>query len=868
MPVCGGDPGTGEGVDAGPATARRAVRGPSSREHADSASTGSTPFVGRAREIALLTRYWAEAAAGRGQAVLLQGEAGIGKSRLVRALEAHVASLPHLRLRARGSEQHGNTAFHPVAELLQHALRLDPALPDGERLERLRAALAKPGMPGAEAAPDVAPLLGIEVPHGTAGRGRTPERRRQDMLAALRGIVLGLAASQPLLLVVEDLHWVDASTLELLGQLAEEATAARMLMVATVRPGAVPPWAERPEVGLMVLGRLGRGPVERIVSAVAAGRPLLPAVVAEIVDRTDGVPLFVEELTRMLVETGLAPADASPGTPLPSSLQDSLIARLDRLPVGRGTAQIAAVIGQWFSHAMIAAVAELDGPELQRDLTALVDAGLLYRNGEPPAADYTFRHALVQDAAGRMLEPGARQDCHRRIVGALEARGGAAPEVLAHHYAGAGLPAEAIDCRRRAGEEASRRLAYVEAIAHLTAAIQLLPDLPASPGRDGLELALRTALGVPLVAARGYGAGEVEACYVRAHDLCRALDDRPRQFAAVRGLWNLRLVRAELGRARDLAGRLLCLTAADDDPGRRVAAHRAMGVTLFSIGDYAAADVHFRQAIDAYDPGLHAALAPEHGADPCVVCMAYLATTTWALGYPDQALARIREALALARQLGHDLSVAVALTTASRFHQVRGEPARVREHATAVIALSEELGLPYWRALGTTLHGWAMAREGNPGGGILAIQRGRKALRDTGAGLIEPWNLAALAEANLRAGEPGIALGLLDQSLALAAATGERWWEAEQHRLAGECMLARGGSPDEAEACFGRALAVARSQQARSLELRSGTSMARLLARTGRRSEGRALLAEIHGWFTEGTGTPDMQAAADILLSL
>lgn len=838
--------------------------------------TGEQPsaLVGRAREAALLAEHWAQAAAGQGRAVLIRGEAGIGKSRLARTLEAHIAGQPHRRFKAGGSAFHRNSAFHPIAGLLRCALRIDRDAAGAASCRRLEAALAALGMAEAEAPAIFASLLGVPMAEGDGrAHGWSRERERAETLRLLAQFFVRLAAADPVLLVVEDLHWVDASSLELLEQLVESAAAARMLIVLTARPEFDPPWADHRGIGTIALGRLGRPQIERLVSAIAGGRPVPAPIRARIVAGSAGVPLFVEELTRMLLDGETPRHDdgasrpSAARQPVPGKPEDSLVARLEGLPAGRATAQLAAVIGERFSYAMLRIVAETDEARLRRDLDALVGAGLLQAQGEPPQATYAFKHALVQDAAYRTLPPGLRLAYHGRIADALEAQGESEPELLAHHHAEAGRAAEAVRYWHRAGAEAVRRLAYVEAIGHLGSAIRALRVLPDSRDRNRQELGLRTALGVPLVAARGYGAPEVEDCYTRAYDLSLGLDDSDRRFATVRGLWNLRLVRAELDRARALGDQLLELALADRDPGKRVAAHRTMGVTLFALGEYAAAAGHFQAAIAAYDPGLHAALAPEHGADPCVVCMAYLGTTTWALGHPDQALRHVQDGLALARRLGHDLSIAVALTTASRFHQVRREPERTREHATAVIALSEELGLPYWRALGRILHGWAMAREGNAQGGIVAIQRGRKALRETGAALVEPWNLAALADAHRCAGELGPALGFLAESLALAEATGERWWQAEQLRLTGECTLERGGPSAGAEAAawFERAMAVARGQQARSLELRAATSRARLLGRAGRGGEAREALAELYGWFTEGFDTVDLREARAVL---
>lgn len=851
-----------EGVDLVlAASGARPGRAPSGRG-ADGTPGAASTLVGRARENALLAERWTQAAGGRGQVVLLVGEAGIGKSRLVRALEAHIAGQPHLRLKAAGSAFYQNTAFHPIADLVRQALPVDPSRSDAVRIRHLRSALSGLGIADPEAAALLAPLTGI--PPGAEPRpARTPERERLDMLKAAEQLFVRLGAAQPLLLVVEDLHWVDASSLELLDRLVRAVTAAGVLVVLTARPEFEPRWSDPLGVGVLTVGRLGRAQVERLVFAIAGGRPVPSATLSQIVGRSGGVPLFVEELTKVMLEAGGVPEERPrpAGAPLPASIQDSLVARLNRLPSGAETAQLAAVIGREFTVAMLLRVAPVGEAELRRDLGVLVDAELLSRSDGQAGEAYAFRHALVQEAAYRMLPRAARADVHGRVAAALEAEDGAAPELLAFHYAEAGLSVDAIRYWRKAGAEASGRIAYVEAIGHFGAALRLLQDLPDSRDRRRQELALRTAVGVPLVAARGYAAPEVEDCYGRAYDLSLELDDGERRFATVRGLWNLRLARAELDRARALGDQLLEL--AGNDAGRRVAAHRAMGVTLFSRGEFAAAAGHFHKAIEAYDPGLHAALAPEHGADPCVVCMSYLGTATWALGYPDQALRHVGDGLALARRLGHDLSIAVALTTAARFHQVRGEPRRVREHAAAVIALSEELGLPYWRALGGTLLGWAMAREGNPRGGIVAIQRGRKALRDTGAGLVEPWNLASLADAHRCAGEFGPALALLAESVVVSTATGERWWEAEQHRLAALCVLERGGPGAEAdaEAGFGRAIALAREQGAKSLELRAATGLARLLRRSGRGDAARAGLAGIFDGFTEGFETDDLRVA-------
>jgi predicted ATPase len=550
------------------------------------------------------------------------------------------------------------------------------------------------------------------------------------------------------------------------------------------------------------------------------------------------------------------------------------MARLDRLAPVREVAQIGAVIGREFGYELLAAVASLPEDELAHALDELVNSELVFRRGLPPHAIYTFKHALVQDAAYASLLRGKRQQLHGRIAAVLEERFPDAaedtPELLARHFAEAGLAPQAVDYLQKAGQRATERSAYAEAIGHLQQGLELLQALPDSPERTLQELDLRLALGAALMASRGYAGPEVEATYLRARELCDQAGETPRLFPVLHGLYRFHHVRGELQAAREAGEHLFRLAQSLGDRALYVEAHRALGVPLFWLGEVSAALEQLEQGAAAYNAARQRPHASVYGIDPGVVCQSYAALALWQLGRPRQALDRSNEALELARDLSHPQSLALALVWGAWLRQLRREPRPAREHAEAAVALCTEQGFPLWLSMAVILQGWALTEEDGEEQGIAQMRQGLADLRATGAGLWRPSFIALLAKAHGRVGRIADGLGLLDEALAIASRNSERAHQAELHRVRGELLLIAGGTAyeTEAEACFREALAVARRQEARSFELRAATSLARLMANYGRYAEAYHTLDPVLAWFTEGFSTADLQGAKTLLEEL
>jgi len=637
----------------------------------------------------------------------------------------------------------------------------------------------------------------------------------------------------------------------------------------------------------ITLSRLARRQVELMIEKIAGGKTLPVEVVQQLVRKTDGVPLFVEELTKMVVKSGLLTAADDhyeltgplPPLAIPSTLQDSLMARLDRLAATREVAQVGATLGREFSYELLHAVSPLEEAALRQGLQQLVEAELVYQRGVPPQATYLFKHALIQDAAYQSLLKSTRQQYHRQIAQVLEGQfpntAETQPELVAYHYTEAGLGAQAVPYWQRAGESAVQRSANVEAITHLTKGLELLAALPDAPERGRQELALRTTQGPALIATKGNAAPEVEHTYARALELCRREGDTPQLFPVLFGLWLFYLGRAELLTTRDIGEQLLTLAQRVQDPALLLEAHRALGASSFLLGEVTFARTHVEQGISLYDPRRHRAHAFLYGQDPGVVCLTYTAHTLWLQGYPDQALKRSQEALTLARELSHPHSLAYALTfCAAWLHQFRREAQAVQERAEESVALCTEQRFPLWLAWGTILRGWVLTERGQREEGIAQMLHGLATSRTMGAELWRPHWLALLAEVYGKGGQAEEGLSVLAEALAAIEKNGERYYEAELYRLKGTLTLQpQVSSPKsqvekEAEACFHKAIEVARRQQAKSLELRAAMSLARLWQQRGKKAEARQLLAEVYNWFTEGFDTKDLQEAKALVEEL
>jgi predicted ATPase/DNA-binding winged helix-turn-helix (wHTH) protein len=840
---------------------------------------GLTPFVGREQEIGLLRERWEQATDGQGQVVVLSGEAGIGKSRLVQVLKEHLRGRVHTWIEYRCSPYYQQSAFYPIVEHMQRLLQFHTNDTPEERLRKLEEALRPYSFALEQVIPLFAALLLIPLSTPYAPLPFTPEQQKQKTLEALLAWLLQEAERQPVCVIVEDLHWVDPSTLEWLTLLLNQLPTARVLLLLVCRPDFRPPWSAHSYLTQVTLRRLSRHHVETMVQRITGSKALPPEVLQHLVTTTDGVPLFVEELTKMVLESGLVKeregqyelAGPLPSLAIPTTLHDSLMARLDRLGPAKQVAQLGATLGREFAYEVLQAVLPLEETALQHRLSQLVEAELLYQRGLPPQARYRFKHALIQEAAYHSMLRSTRRHHHRRIAQVLEAQFpdtcARHPEVVAHHYTEAGLSEQAIPYWQRAGQRAIERSANLEAISHLTKGLEVLKTLPATPERVQQELTLQLALGAPVAMIKGNSAPEVEHAYSRARELCQQIGDSPQLFSALIGLHRFYQDHGDLEMAYKLGEQLLTLALRLQDTSFLLQAHHALGKTSFHLGELSSALVHLEQGIALSDCQKHCSHAVRYGLDPDVACLSYAALALWFLGYPDKAARRIREALALAQQLSHAYTLSQALHIATLIHRWRREVQFVNELTDAVISLSSEQGFARGLGGGMINRGWALAAQGAAEEGIAQLRQGLAMWRTMEIEQGLPHYLALLAEVHGKIGQVEEGLTVLAEALAGMHKTGERYYEAELYRLKGKLLLSLKNQA-EAEACFRRAIDIARHQHAKSLELRATMSLSRLWQEQGKRAEARQILARIYDWFTEGFDIPDLQEAKALLEAL
>jgi predicted ATPase/class 3 adenylate cyclase len=863
------------------------LRAERAEDEADQAETESGAavaiLIGRDEETGLLRRAWQSTKdEGRGQVVLISGEAGIGKSVLVDGLRAEVRAEGLSRIAFRCSPYHTNSALYPVIEHLRRLLRSQPGDGAESRLEKLEAVLGSTGQPRAEVVPLFASLLSLALPEGRyPPLALSPQQQKQQIQDALIAWTLEEAERQPMLEVWEDLHWADPSTLELLGLLIEQAPTVPLLIVLTFRPDFLPSWPSRSHMTPITLNRLERHHSEALVARLAGAKPLPAQVVEHVVVKTDGVPLYVEELTKTILASDILREKAGrfeltgplSSLAIPDTLQASLMARLDRLPRVREIAQLGAVLGREFAYEMISGLCTIGETTLQEGLGQLVGAQLLYQRGRPPRARYIFKHALIQDAAYQSLLKRTRQHYHRQVAELLESKFPevveAQPELLARHFTEAGRASDAVTYWQRAGERAARRSANEEAIGHLTAGLAQLTQLVETPDRARRELEIQWLLGRASLAGRGYASPQAIHGFARARELCALINDASGLCPVLWGVWLCEVGAANHIKAAKTAAEVIEWAERRADAGARMAGTFAAGCSGIHIGHLALASRQLAEAINEYSGASQAEatrLAFEYGVELGAPTYAYAAWCQWLLGYPDQAAHLDSEALAIVERIRHAYTYSRAFYWSSAFHAYRREWHLVEEQATTAIDSARERGLAMVVAVAQIMRGAARAVLQAGGEGMTEIQEAMTAYRETGARFHGTYHLILLADALAARGRDEEGLEALDEAATLIEETDERYVEAEMHRLRGELLLMQSGDNQlEAGRCFHEALDVARKQEARSLELRASMSLARLWQRQGRPEDARALLAPVYDWFTEGFDTADLKDAKALL---
>ena len=840
-------------------------------------------MVGREEELELLLRRWSKAKTGEGQVVLLSGEAGIGKSRLTAALLESVATEPHTRLRYFCSPQHTDSAFYPVISQMERAAGLAHDDKPQARLDKLDALLAQSSTSIQDAA-----LLAEMLSFPNDGRypalELAPQQRRQRTLEALTLQMEALSRSAPVLMIFEDVHWTDPTSLEVLGRAVDRIATLRVLLIVAFRPEFEAPWIGRPHVTALTINRLAQREVGAMIDRVV-GDKLLPASIRQdIIERTDGIPLFVEEMTKAVLEAGsqvaaehTAGAVPSPVVAVPASLHASLMARLDRLGPAKEVAQIGAAIGREFSHALLAAVVRKPEAELGSALDRLIVAGLLFRQGVPPHATYLFKHALVQDAAYGTLLREPRRALHARIAETLESEfpeiAERQPELLARHCTEAGLIEKAAGLWGKAGQRSLERSALVEAAAQVTLALDQIAVLPGTPALRREQIKLQVALITPLIHVKGYAAPETKAAAERARLLIEqgeALGELPEDplllFSVLYGFWVANYIAFNGDVMRELATQFLALAEKQGATVPLMIGHRVTGISLLCTGDIAKSRAHFDQALALYDPAAHRPLATRFGVNSGVSVLSLRPLALWLLGCPGVALADADHALKDAREIGQAATLMYALVVGSLTPIHCGNFGTATTRLDEAVALAEEKGALFWKAFGMMNQGCVITLTGRASDAVQMITSGIAAYRSTGATASMPLWLSYLARAYAALGKFDDAWRCIGEAMTAVEITKERWWEADIHRIAGEIAL-KLPQPDaaKAEAYFERALAVARKQQAKSWELRAAMSMARLWRDQGKRQQGCDLLAPVYGWFTEGFDTLDLKQARALL---
>src|SRR6516225_1813341 len=839
------------------------------------------PLFGREEEIELLLRRWRHATQEEGRVVVLTGEPGIGKSHIALALEERLQSEPHIALRYFCSAHHTNIALFPFIGQLERAARFERSDSVTEKLSKLDALVAR-STADPEHVAVLASLFALPASDRYQLQELSPQKRKEKTLAALLAQLDGLAARQPVFMIFEDIHWIDPTSLELLTAMVEHVPQLRVMLLATARPEFTLPWPSYPHMTTVPLTRLGRREGAALVERVTSGKRLPRQVMDEILARTDGVPLFIEELTKTVLESGLLQEQDGqyvlerplPSLAIPTTLHASLMARLDRLAPVREVAQIGAVAGREFHYELLNAVAGLPREKLEEALGQLARSELIFRRGEVPHAVYTFKHTLVRDAAYASLVRSRRVHLHAAIANALEQRFPeilqTQPETLAHHLTEAGLIEKGVEHWLQAGKNAALRSANLEANAHLQRGIELTSRLPADKGRDRSELDFQLVLGPCLIATHGPAASTAVATFARARELCERLGEPPEYLQVMFWLATVSVVRGELPQALEAVAALLNAAEARGDRPALINATRGRAMILFFLGRIVEAREAIERAIELFNASEETdkMAARAAGQDAGVAMLALMSWVLWALGQVDEAVARMGAALKRADTVQHAHTHAYAWYYASVLHTLRGEATIAQAYAERCLAISEQHGFRQWIGLSRAIRGICAAMLDPSGSRFDEVKAALDEYQRAGYQLGITAQFVLVCPTLLSRNEAETALELIDHGFSIVSRNNERCFEAELYRLKARAMLMRGASDAEAESLLDQALRIARSQQARSLELRAATDLARLWMQQGKHVEAVDVLTSIHSRLTEGFDTGDVKDAKAVLAQL
>jgi class 3 adenylate cyclase/predicted ATPase len=842
---------------------------------------GSIPLVDRDSETKLLFECWRSAKEGKGQSVLLAGEAGIGKSRLAESFSERLANDPHVQLRYQCYSFSQSSAFHPIISELERASRHRREDTADQKFAKLQRLLESSSCNIQEALPLFASLLSIPANGHYTALQISPRQQKERTLSVLADRFVGLAHHQPVFALVEDMHWMDPSSQELFDLIWERIGTARILLLVTTRERHISlAWSKAEHASTIALNRLDHDDSVTMVTRVTRGKSLPPTVLEEIIQRTDGVPLHVEELTKSILDSCALDAGQDRKSPngadvmrdLPVSLRGSLMARLDQLGQAKRIAQYASVIGREFSLRQVAEVSGLRAESLRSELERLVRSELIYQFGLVPDPTYAFKHALVQEAAHDSLLLKERRNLHLRAAKALQMQSPqlaeTQPELLAHHYSQAGDVESAAQFWMIAGKRSIERCAFLEATSHLRKVLGILAGVPSSPERDEQELDVQMAIGSAITATSGYAAPEAGEAFDHALRLCRKLDRPQKLFATLYGVGGFHLMRTELDKTQQIGKEILAHAEAYGDATAKLLGLRLLAGTLFLRGDLLGARDHLHQVLALYDVDKHASMISLNSEDYLTTGLAYLSMVNTLLGNLNEAVEASDRSLAHSQQLGHLYSFAYAMSFCQFMHQLRRETASVRKRTAELIELSREQGYPLFLASARHLQGTAMVDDGEVREGLELLQNGTKEYVALGVSTYVPFGLGALATALGKAGMLDAAMATIKQAIMMADLSGEQWSKAELIRQQGELTLMAGGDSAEAEAFFQQAISIAQSQRAALWELRAANSLAKLRRDTKRIDEARTVLAAAYGKFAEGLDAPDLVEARELLSEL